>query len=122
LQIWIFPNKKSVTPRYDQKKFDLAGNINNMQLLVSPDGRKDSLWIYQDAFLSHMKSDNNRNFTYRHHNKQNGVFIFLLEGQASIDDELFTRRDTALVEPESEIKIYPSGRAEFIFIEVPVHS
>ena len=46
LQIWIYPEKKGLTPQYQQKKF---GEQQGLRLVVSPDGSQDSLKIHQDA-------------------------------------------------------------------------
>lgn len=51
LQIWILPDREGHTPRYDQRPFDPAELDNRLRLLVSPDGRDDSMWIHQDACL-----------------------------------------------------------------------
>ncbi|MDO9594789.1 MAG: pirin family protein, partial [Lutibacter sp.] len=53
-QIWIFPDKNGVEPRYDQQKFDASERKNKLQILVSSmDGDvKNSLKIHQDALIS----------------------------------------------------------------------
>ena len=35
LQIWLFPNKKNVTPRYDQRALDVAARHNSFQQILS---------------------------------------------------------------------------------------
>lgn len=47
LQIWIQPAAMGTTPRYAQKRFEGDGVV----LLVSPDGRDDSLVVGQDVDL-----------------------------------------------------------------------
>ena len=122
LQIWIFPNKKDVDPRYEQKQFNDQDCINKMQLLVSPDGRDDSLWIYQNAFLSRMFCDEEKVFSYNPYIKENGVFIFNLEGEIEIHGEKLNKRDTALVQPGSDIAIQAGNDSKFIIIEIPMQA
>jgi redox-sensitive bicupin YhaK (pirin superfamily) len=53
-QIWIFPNKENVSPRYEQKKFDALERKNKLQVLVSSiddTNYKNSLKIHQDALI-----------------------------------------------------------------------
>jgi redox-sensitive bicupin YhaK (pirin superfamily) len=50
LQIWLFPQERQVTPRYDQKAFDPKDRQNTLQLVISPDGEAGSLWIQQQAW------------------------------------------------------------------------
>lgn len=49
LQIWIVPNRKGVTPRYQQQHFDAAEKRGRLRLIISPDGAEGSLSVYQDA-------------------------------------------------------------------------
>lgn len=50
-QIWMFPDKKNYTPRYDQKHFAEAEKRGNLRLVVSADGREGSVQIRQDNEL-----------------------------------------------------------------------
>lgn len=49
LQIWIVPNRKGVTPRYQQRHFDAAQKRGKLRLIISPDGAEGSLSVHQDA-------------------------------------------------------------------------
>jgi quercetin 2,3-dioxygenase len=50
-QIWMFPDKKNYTPRYDQKHFSDKEKRGKLRLVVSPDGRDGSVKIRQDNAL-----------------------------------------------------------------------
>jgi hypothetical protein len=54
LQLWIFSEKENVTPRYDQKSFDIESQINTFVTVVSPYDKNDknALWVYQQTFLN----------------------------------------------------------------------
>lgn len=49
LQIWIVPNRKGVTPRYQQQHFAAAEKRGRLRLIISPDGADGSLTVHQDA-------------------------------------------------------------------------
>ena len=52
-QIWVFPNKKNVAPRYDQKNFSAVDKHNKLLTVVSPLGSADGgVQIHQDAWFS----------------------------------------------------------------------
>jgi redox-sensitive bicupin YhaK (pirin superfamily) len=51
LQIWIMPNVQGIAPSYEEKHFDVASKIGHLRLIASPDGRKDSVLIHQDAYV-----------------------------------------------------------------------
>jgi hypothetical protein len=48
-QIWLFPERKGITPSYEQKRFPDEGRRDRLQLVASPDAAEESLLIHQDA-------------------------------------------------------------------------
>src|SRR5690606_30752713 len=50
-QIWLFPNKKNVEPRYDQMSFKAEDRINKLQQVLSPNHDDEGVWIHQDAWF-----------------------------------------------------------------------
>jgi redox-sensitive bicupin YhaK (pirin superfamily) len=51
LQIWVFPDKEGITPRYEQKDFSLVNKKNKLLPIVSPDRREGSVLINQNAYF-----------------------------------------------------------------------
>jgi quercetin 2,3-dioxygenase len=49
LQIWVLPDRKGLTPRYDQKSFPASEKRDRLRLVASSDSRDGSLLIHQDA-------------------------------------------------------------------------
>ncbi|MFC5520825.1 pirin family protein [Polaromonas jejuensis] len=49
LQIWIVPNKRGTTPRYQQQHFSPAEKRGRLRLVISPNGQDGSLSVHQDA-------------------------------------------------------------------------
>jgi len=50
-QIWMFPDEKGHKPTYGQKHFAESEKRGNLRLVVSPDGRENSVKIRQDNEL-----------------------------------------------------------------------
>jgi quercetin 2,3-dioxygenase len=121
LQIWIFTDAKNALPRYSQKLFDENEWDNRFSLLVSPDGRKDSLWIRQQAFVSRIKTGIRHELAYEPYELSNGVFLFILEGQAAFNADVLNTRDTLLLLPGEELKLLPAEGSQFLIIEVPMN-
>jgi redox-sensitive bicupin YhaK (pirin superfamily) len=121
LQIWIMPNANNVKPRYDQKKFSNDGYIDNYQLLVSQDGRDESLMIYQKAFISRRLATNTNPFVYQLHEPGNGLFAYVVKGSLTINDNEYLIRDAATITDIKEnLLIVPAASSNVLFIEVPV--
>jgi redox-sensitive bicupin YhaK (pirin superfamily) len=51
LQIWLVPNKLGIAPKYEQKRFRVQDEPNQLHLLGSKDGRGESFVIHSDAEL-----------------------------------------------------------------------
>ncbi len=58
LQVWMLPNRQSITPRYDQRDFPFAEKQGKLRLVASMDGRDDSVVIHQniDLYVSILSS------------------------------------------------------------------
>ena len=121
LQIWIFPDKKNVNPRYEQKSFESNDRKEKLQLLVSPDGRDDSLWIHQQAFISRIKIIRNSEFKYQRYMHQNGILTFIINGRVQTNGSELEKRDTILSSKSESIKISAlSNDVDILFIEIPM--
>ncbi len=51
LQIWIFPERRGLKPRYEEKFMTPAELKDNLRLIASRDGRDGSLTVFQDMEL-----------------------------------------------------------------------
>ncbi len=118
-QIWVFPNKKNVPPRYDQKIFKPENRINKWQRLVSPN-KPDIMWLHQDAYFSITSLENNHELGYKMHSQNNGVYIFIIEGSVKVDDNQLGKRDSVGIYETDEIKIKAFEISEVLLIEVPM--
>ena len=76
LQIWIFPDKQDVEPRYDQVSLNPEDRHNRLQQILSPSPDDDGVWIHQNAWFHLGKFDSGVSSTYSLKDKNNG-FIFL---------------------------------------------
>lgn len=121
-QIWIFTDRKGHQPRYDQKKFDETERKDKWQLLVSPDSSDDSLWIYQNAFISIIEPDQVDSTVYKIKEEGNGVYIMLIEGESEIDGNMLQKRDAIGVWDFSGVlEIKFTKNSKLLAIEVPMN-
>lgn len=120
-QIWIFTDEKGHKPRYDQKKFNPDGRQNKWQLLVSPDGQDDSLWIHQNAFISVIDFDSEGSVEYNLKSAENGVYFMLIDGEATIDETTLKKRDAVGVwEVTEPVNISFGTKSKLLAVEVPM--
>jgi redox-sensitive bicupin YhaK (pirin superfamily) len=120
-QIWVFPNKKNVEPRYDQKNFTDEDKHNKLATVVSPLGSNDGgVQIHQDAWFSIGKLDKDFITTYELKKKENGVYAFVIEGDVTINGEKLNRRDGLGITEADELKIKADSNTSLLLMEVPV--
>lgn len=120
LQIWIFPNKRDVTPRYGQLTLNLEDRHNKLQQVLSPNENDAGVWIHQDAWFSMGRFDKGVSASYKLHSKSNGVYAFILSGEVTIEEQILGARDGFGIWDTSEIKISAGSDAEFLLMEVPM--
>ncbi len=121
-QLWISPNLKNVTPRYDQKVFLKENRMNQLQKLVTSFEDKDltSLKMYQNATISRIELSENHEFVYNLMNQKNGVFMLLINGEVIINNENLTSRDAIGIEETNNFSIQTKKKSEILFVEVPM--
>lgn len=120
LQIWVFPNQRNVKPRYDQKTFSDEEKHNRLLTVVSPIGKTEGVNIHQDAWFSLGKLDRGTTLTYRINKEGNGVYAFMLNGDATINEIALNRRDGLGISETGELHITAVSDAELLLMEVPM--
>jgi redox-sensitive bicupin YhaK (pirin superfamily) len=121
LQIWIYPNKKNVTPRYDQITLDLDDRHNKLQQILSPNPEDEGVWIHQDAWFHIGKFDKDFSTSYELKKPGNGIYAFVLKGDFTIGNIALNERDGLGIWDTNSIKITAnSAKAEILLMEVPM--
>lgn len=119
-QIWIETRKRDIKPHYSQKSIDQKELKNEFKTIVAPDwSDQDVVKVNQDAwlYLGHFNQAKQVDFTLQ--NKENGLFIFLIEGQISVDGQTMKTRDSLEVSDSEIIKIEVLKDSKILLIEVP---
>jgi redox-sensitive bicupin YhaK (pirin superfamily) len=121
LQIWIFPEKRNIRPRYAQKAFDPDRRKNKWQMLVSPESQNGELNIRQQAWFSRIDLNEGIETIYNTYNPDSGVYLFLISGKVSLEGNLvINRRDGAGISDTVLIHITAREKSELLAIEVPL--
>lgn len=122
LQIWVFPNKRNVTPRYDQITLDVNQRRNKLQQILSPISDDEGVWIHQDAWFHIGRFDENFETTYTWKKQGNGVYVFVIKGDITVNGTALNERDGSGIWNTDSMSIQAnSADAELLIIEVPMH-
>jgi hypothetical protein len=121
LQIWMFPNKKSVAPRYDQIKVDEAKLKNRFQQILSPRADDAGVWVHQSAWFHLGQFDKGKKARYALKDAaKNGVYAFLIEGDATINGQALNKRDGLGIWNTAALDIQANSSARILLMEVPM--
>lgn len=122
LQIWLFPNKRNVAPRYDQLSLDAAGRKNTFQQILSPHADDEGVWIHQNAWFHLSDLDKGTELSYPLKDASNGLYIFNLKGKVNIESETLQDRDAIGIWEidNASVSVKSVDNASILLMEVPM--
>jgi quercetin 2,3-dioxygenase len=121
LQIWMFPNKRNVTPRYDQITLDSKQTDGQLAQILSPNQNDDGVWVHQNAWfhLGDLKKDTE--ITHAINSPAtNGVYAFVINGDVTINGQSLNKRDGLGVWNTESLQIKADADARLLLMEVPM--
>jgi redox-sensitive bicupin YhaK (pirin superfamily) len=120
-QIWVFSNQKDVEPRYEQKTMDFLNKRNTLSEIVTPQPTDHALWIYQQAWFNIGEFDKGEEINYSLHDKTNGVFVMIIEGQFDVEGITLDKRDGLGITELENVNIKSLfANSRILLIEVPM--
>lgn len=120
LQIWVFPNKRNVEPRYDQITLNIDDRHNKLQQILSPNSDDAGVWIHQDAWFHLGKLDKDFQTEYAIKRSGNGVYAFVLSGDVTINGQVLGTRDGLGVWDTDKLTIKANNETEILLMDVPM--
>jgi redox-sensitive bicupin YhaK (pirin superfamily) len=120
LQIWVFPNKKNVTPRYDQISLKATDRKNRLQQILSPSSDDDGVWIHQDAWFHLGSFEKGFSTKYQLKKKGNGVYAFLIGGSLKLNGQELKKRDGFGIWNIDALTLEATEKTELLLMEVPM--
>jgi redox-sensitive bicupin YhaK (pirin superfamily) len=121
-QIWIIPGSMNVEPAYGQRHFDSEERKNRLQTLVTSHTDPDmaSLKIHQDARISRIDLDREKGLAYELKSENHGVYVIVITGRASVEDQELERRDAIGIWETPSFELKAEEDTELLLIEVPM--
>lgn len=121
LQIWLFPNKRNVDPRYQQITLDVADRHNKLAQILSPNADDEGVWIHQDAWFNMGNFDAGITTEYKIKKEGNGVYAFILKGNVTINGQELNTRDAVGISETDTLNIKANTDAEFLLMDIPMN-
>lgn len=118
LQIWIQPDQLGIEPGYEQLRIRSKDAPQQLQLLVSPDGRDDSMRIHQNALLYSGRLTVGESLDYAP-GETRKTYLHMLTGELSVNEHQLTAGDAIRIEDESRFAIVAKINSEFLLFDLP---
>lgn len=120
LQIWVFPDQKNVQPRYDQISVPEEKLQNRFYQILSPNPEDEGVWLHQQAWFHLGQLDQGHAETCQVRRQGNGVYLFMLEGEAEVNGQPLHRRDGLGIWDTDSFTVTATKDARILLMDVPM--
>lgn len=113
-QIWIMPNEKGITPRYNQSAF---ADKQGATLILSPDETEGSFKVYQDMKLwRHQYLPNQHETLPLDPNRS--YWLQVVKGDLEVNGEKLQAADAMALRAESALQFNTQSEVEFLLFDL----
>lgn len=117
LQIWIIPEKKGLSPSYEQKTFSAAEKRGKLRLIGSRDGRDGSVTIHRDVDLYATVLTSGETVTHAL-SAGRGAWIQVARGAVTLNGEALKAGDGAAVATQGVLRLEGIDDAEVLVFDM----
>ena len=120
LQIWIFPESKSLEPRHAISHFADSKKQNRWCLIVSNDGHDNSLKIHQNILLFSSLLDADKALEYLMAEGRS-AYIQIARGEIEVCGQRLATGDALMVDGSKALNIQAIVNSEILLFDLPIH-
>ncbi len=117
LQIWIFPERKDLTPGYEQRRLDRDAMRGRLLRLAGPPGEGAAVSIHQDAHLYASLLEPGQHVTHSFAPDRHG-WLQVARGQLECNGHSLEAGDGAALSQETQITIKARTPAEILLFDL----
>lgn len=117
LQIWILPEKKGLTPSYEQREFKAEEKRGQLRLIAAKDGHDGPVRVHQDVKLYAALLDPGVQVTYSIQPNRHG-WVQVARGAVMLNQLPLRAGDGASVSNEKKIELTGVEEAEVLFFDL----
>jgi quercetin 2,3-dioxygenase len=119
IQIWILPNAPDLPPEVEQQVFTRDDRTDNLLKVIGPEGGQHIVKVNQDASVYVSRLNPGIELTHRL-GPGRGAYVYLIDGEATLDDEPVVTGDAAKVADQDALHIQATAPSELILVDVPL--
>jgi redox-sensitive bicupin YhaK (pirin superfamily) len=116
-QIWLLPERRGLTPGYEQKSLDPEAARGRWQLLASRDGRDGSVTIHQDAELHRAVLTAGGVLDYRL-TPGRRAWLQVLRSQATVDGTRLATGDGLALADEPGLSVHAEEETDILLFDL----
>lgn len=117
LQIWLLPERRNLTPGYEQKTFTESARRGLLCLVASADGSEGSVKINQDARVFAGLLEAQQQVNYRFAQKRYG-WLQVARGTLQLNEIELKQGDGAAISAETQISIMAHDQTELLLFDL----
>lgn len=116
-QIWLYPERKGLTPSYEQKQFSPEDRRNRLQLVASPNASHGALKIHQDAriLLGDLQADHSLSYGI---SADRHAWLQVLRGEVTVNGEHLRSGDGLAVSDERSLTVESDSDSELMLFDL----
>jgi redox-sensitive bicupin YhaK (pirin superfamily) len=118
LQIWLQPNALGVEPSYDQRHFPIDDRRGRWVILVSPDGREESIATHQDGLMFGTVLAPGEMLDYPFDKDRSG-YLHLARGRLRVGNVTLQPGDGIRIQRHGPLGIEGIEQAEVLLFDLP---
>lgn len=117
LQIWILPERRGITPSYEQKTFPIEQTQNGLVLVAARDGRDGAVTVHQDVALYAGKLAAGAKIEHALA-KDRHAWLQVARGSVEVNGQKLAQGDGLAVSDETRLAISASEAAEVLLFDL----
>lgn len=117
LQIWVLPSENGTEPLYQQQHFTRDEKLNQLRLIISQDGSRNSMKILQDVsvFASILEEGEKTNYLVE---EKRNVYIHVAKGELQVNNEVLHSGDAIILTTPEITNIKAIIETEFLLFDL----
>jgi redox-sensitive bicupin YhaK (pirin superfamily) len=116
-QIWLHPSEVDLDPGHEQKRFTAAQRRGGLCVVASPDARRGSLRIHQDALIYSALLDPGQHVV-RELSQGRSAWLHVVQGEVTMGDIVLCTGDGAGVTAERAVSLTAREESEILLVDL----
>jgi redox-sensitive bicupin YhaK (pirin superfamily) len=116
-QIWLRPSQAEREPSREQKRFSLAERRGTLCVVASPDARRGSLLIHQDAMIYSALLEPGQHVIHEL-SRERLAWLHLVDGEVTLEDLVLSTGDSVGVTSERAVSLTAREESEILLFDL----